>query len=140
MRINSGIPLTMSCIFIFSLVDRVYSQQAGEDYVETEATQSNAKPEARDMGPKKNKIAYLIKNNPAGTLYGNPCFKEVSHKFGFEYLIVPAGVAPNSNGLSRSAHNLGVNIKLFFRNGPLWKSRMKKKFERCKYGYGDFVG
>jgi hypothetical protein len=140
MRINPGITPIMFGILMLLLVECAYSQQAREDYTETEATDSNAKPDARNMGPKKNKIAYLIKNNPAGTLYGNPCFKEVSHGFGFEYLVVPAGVAPNSNGFSRSVHNLGINIKLFFRNGPLWKSRMKKKFERCKYGYGDFVG
>ena len=126
--------------FMLFLAIRAYSQQSTGDDIATQATDSDARPDAQKMGPKKDKVSYLIKNNPTGTLYGNPCFREVSHGFGFEYLIVPAGIAPNANSLSRSMHNLGVNVKLFFRNGPFWKSRMKKKFERCKYGYGDFVG
>ena len=81
-----------------------------------------------------------VLKGPQGTLYGNPCFKEVSHEFHFEYLVAPKGIKPNRNNFSRDFHNLGVNIILFFRNGPFWKARMKKKFQQCKYGYGDFVG
>ncbi len=139
-RLKSGIRHFLFFYLMLFLAYSAYSQQETGGDFSTQATDSGAKPDAQKMGPKKDKFSFLIKNNPSGTLYGNPCFKEVSHGFGFEYLIVPAGISPNSNGLSRSMHNLGVNIKLLFRNGPFWKVRMKKKFERCKYGYGDFVG
>jgi hypothetical protein len=119
---------------------KICAQTATIETPATEATDAQAKPDAEKMGPKKINYAFIIKNHPAGTLYGNPCFLDVSHSYGFEYLIVPEGVAPNKNGMSRAIHNLGVNIKLLFRNGPFWKSRLKKKYEKCKYSYGDFVG
>lgn len=115
-------------------------QDTGKSGFTTQATDPNAKPDARKMGPKEKKILYIIKSNPQGTLYGNPCFKDATHKFGFEYLIAPEGLPPNRNDFSRGMHNLGVNIILFFRNGPFWKVRLKKKLEHCKYDYGDFVG
>lgn len=118
----------------------VLSQGDARNNFSTQATDPHAKPNARRMGPRQRTILFLIKNNPQGTLYGNPCFKEVSHRFGFEYLLAPVGMAPYRYNFSRSMHNLGVNVLLFFRNGPFWKLRVKKKFHECKYGYGDFVG
>jgi hypothetical protein len=118
----------------------ILAQQASRDTFSTQATDPDAKPDAHKMGPRKKKNLFIIKNNTTGTLYGNPCFKEVSHHFGFEYLVVPEKIPPNTNAFKRNLNNLGVNVLLFFRNGPFWKLRMKKKFENCKYGYGDFVG
>jgi hypothetical protein len=118
----------------------VNAQKTSKDSYSTQATNPDARPDAHKMGPKKKKIFFIIKSNTSGTLYGNECFREVSHQYGFEYLAVPEKVPPNSNAFKRNLHNFGVNFLLFFRNGPFWKSRMKKKFENCKYGYGDFVG
>ena len=140
MILKSGTACFILYFTIFFPLEFAFSQEVAKDSFTTQATDSRAKPDAQKMGPKEDKVTYLIKSNPSGTLYGNPCFKEVSHRFGFEYLIVPEGVAPNPNGLLRAMHNFGVNVKLLFRNGPFWKLRMKKKFEKCKYGYGDFVG
>ncbi len=132
--------LFLTCIFVISFRLVSFAQDTEKGNFATQATDPHARPDARRMGPKQKKIYYIIKSNPQGTLNGNPCFKEASEKFGFQYLVAPEGVTPNRNGFSRSMHNLGVNIVLFFRNGPFWKARMKKKLKHCKYGYGDFVG
>ena len=138
--LKTGFTLFLVTLTLLSFQSAAYAQQANGEKFSTQATDPNAKPDARKMGPKEKKILYIIKNNPWGTLYGNPCFKEESHKFGFEYLVAPEGLVPNRTGFSRGMHNLGVNIILFFRNGPCWKLRMKKKLRHCKYGYGDYVG
>ncbi len=130
----------LSCLLVISIQTASIAQDAGKGNFTTQATDPHARPDARKMGPKQKKIYYIIKDNPEGTLNGNPCFKEASDKFGFQYLIAPEGMAPNRNNFSRAMHNFGANFILFFRNGPFWKIRMKKKLKHCKYGYGDFVG
>ena len=106
----------------------------------TQATDSHARPDARKQGPKKKTYRYLIKSDSKNTLKGNKCFEEVTRKFGFEYLITPPNLPPNQSGFKRWTHNFGVKFILFFRNGPGWQIRMKKKYKECKYRYGDFVG
>jgi hypothetical protein len=137
---RAGFPFFFLISFILLSRTDALCQDINNGKFSTQATDPDARPDACKMGPKEKNYLFIIKDNPEGTLYGNPCFKDVSHKFGFEYLVAPKGVVPNSNGFSRNLHNFGVNIVLFFRNGPFWKARMKKKFEQCKYGYGDYVG
>jgi hypothetical protein len=113
---------------------------AGEEIISTQATDPNAKPDARKQAPKKARYRYIIKNNSKRTLKGNKCFEEVTRNFGFEYLIAPKDLPPQRTGMGRWMHNFGVKFILFFRNGPLWQIKLKKKYNQCKYQYGDFVG
>ena len=121
---------------------RGYTQSISDDgeILSTQATNPDARPDARKQGPKKKKVRYIIRNDSKETLSGNKCFEEVTQKFGFEYLIVPENLPPNRSGFSRFMHNMGVHTVLFFRNGPFWKIRLKKKYKQCRYQYGDFVG
>jgi len=106
----------------------------------TRATDPHARPDAHNQGPKTKTYRYLIKSDTKNTLKGNKCFEEATHKLGFEYLIAPQDFTPNRNGFRRWMHNFGVKFLLFFRNGPGWQLRLKKKYNECKYRYGDFVG
>lgn len=119
-----------------------YTQSITDDgeILSTQATNPDARPDAKKQGPKRKRVRYIIRSDSKETLSGNKCFEEVTQDFGFEYLIVPGNLPPNRNGFSRFMHNLGVNTVLFFRNGPLWKTRLKKKYNQCRYQYGDFVG
>jgi len=110
------------------------------DVSSTQATNSRARSNAKKHGPKEKKYRYIIRSDSKNTLKGNKCFEEVTRKFGFEYLIVPQPLPPNKNGFRRFIHNFGVKFILFFRNGPGWQLRIKKKYNECKYRYGDFVG
>lgn len=120
--------------------EKNFGEIGDDDGFSTQATDPRARPDARKEGPKRKRIRYLIRSNSRETLSGNKCFEEATRKFGFEYLIVPAGLPPNRNGFSRFMHNLGVKTVLFFRNGPFWQFRLKKKYKQCRYQYGDFVG
>ena len=113
--------------------------ESGE-ILSTQATNPKARPDAKKVGPKKKKIRYIVRSDSKGTLTGNKCFEEVTNKFGFEYLIVPEKMPPNKNGFSRFMHNFGVKTVLFFKNGPGWQIRLNKKYKKCRYQYGDFVG
>lgn len=106
----------------------------------TRATNTRARKDARKLGPKKTTFYFIIKSDSKNTLKGNKCFEEVTHKFGFEYLIAPQDLPPNTNGFKRWTHNFGVKFILFFRNGPGWQLRLQKRYNECKYRYGDFVG
>jgi hypothetical protein len=130
-------------IFLIILsVSKGYAQSISRDgeILSTQATNPNARPDAKKQGLKKKKIRYIISSDTKGTLAGNKCFEEATRKFGFEYLIVPEKLPPNRNGFSRFMHNLGVKTVLFFKNGPCWQIRLKNKYKQCRYQYGDFVG
>ena len=132
-------PVFLLCLW---LGHQGYTQSISDDgsIISTQATNPKAKPDAKKQGPKKKKKRYIIRNDSKGTLTGNKCFEEVTQKFGFDYLIVPDNIPPNRNGFSRFMHNFGVKTVLFFRNGPGWQIRLKKKYKQCRYQYGDFVG
>ena len=111
-----------------------------EPVTSTQATNPRARPDAKKQGPKKKTKRYIIRSETQGTLIGNKCFEEVTEKFGFEYLIVPENMPPKPKKFSRFMHNFGVKTVLFFKNGPGWQMRLKKKYNQCRYQYGDYVG
>ncbi len=122
---------------------KVQAQRSGDSDIgmnSTRAINHQAKRDARKQGPKKTTFLYIIKSDSKNTLKGNKCFEEVTHKFGFEYLIAPQDLPPNTSGFNRWSHNLGVKFILFFRNGPGWQLRLQQRYKECKYRYGDFVG
>jgi len=129
----------VSCLLtVQASAQRISGPGSGVD--ETRATSTRARKEARKQAPKKTHYRYIIKSNSKHTLKGNKCFEAVTHHFGFEYLIAPQDLPPNTSGFKRWIHNFGVKFILFFRNGPGWQLRLKKRYEECKYRYGDFVG
>lgn len=88
--------------------------------------------------PERYSPTLLFTRDGDGLLLGNPCAEEVMRYYEFHYEIVP-----RQQGISGSRyffHNTWANIKLFFKNGPGWKRKMRKMIERCRIKTGDFVG
>jgi hypothetical protein len=138
-RISSFSFCLLLCLFPLKIkAQRLGDANGGMN--STHTTNTRARMDARKLGPKKATYHFIIKNDSKNTLKGNKCFEEVTHKFGFEYLIAPQDLPPNTNGFKRWSHNLGVKFILFFRNGPGWQLRLQKRYKECKYRYGDFVG
>jgi len=133
------VPVIFLC-FLFSHQGFAQSISDDGDILSTQATNPKARPDAKKQGPKTKKVRYIIRSDTQGTLIGNNCFEEVTQKYGFEYLIVPENTPPKPKGFSRFMHNFGVKTVLFFRNGPGWQMRLKKKYKQCRYQYGDYVG
>ena len=86
------------------------------------------------------KLRYILKKNTQNTSYGNPCVVEITRSKGFEYLVTLKGQPGYESELQRGFHNFGVNVALLFRNGPFWKSGLKKKIQDCRHKSGDYVG
>lgn len=82
----------------------------------------------------------IVKNDTKEILYGNKCVEEVANKMGFKYLVIPKGNKGNLNGFNRFFHNLGVKFIITIKNGPFWKSKIKKRIRDCRNQSGDFTG
>ena len=118
----------------------VSAQEKNEGYFPTPNTQFDAKPDPRKQKEKQKRIRYIITNDTKNTLPGNRCFEDVTRIMGFQYLAVPKGQPPNKNGFNRWSHNFGVKLMILLKNGPFWKMKVNKKYDKCKYGSGDFIG
>ncbi|MGD1841759.1 MAG: hypothetical protein ACFB0B_12810 [Thermonemataceae bacterium] len=73
-------------------------------------------------------------------LYGNRCAEEIAKQKRIEFIIIPKDIGYGMSKTNFFFSNLGNSIKAFFRNGPFWKSRIKKKIRRCRKDTGDYVG
>lgn len=128
-------------VFLFSFSGHyAFAQKVDKDYFPTPNTVTDAKPDPKKNIEKELVIRYIIRNDTKMTLTGNLCFEEITMEMGFQYLAVPKGQAPNRNGFVRWKHNFGVKFMIFLKNGPFWKLKIKRKYQECKYGSGDFVG
>jgi len=89
---------------------------------------------------KNEKVRHILKKNTLNTSYGNPCALEVTRAKGFEYMVALKGQPGYESEIQRGFHNFGVNVSLLFRNGPFWKSGLRKKIDDCRQKSGDYVG
>ena len=96
------------------------------------------RPNARR--PKRKTIRYIVKKKTNGLLMGNKCATDVTHRMGFEYVVLAKGQPGYKNVFDRFWGNLGVKALLFFTRGPWWKLTVKKRIKRCKYQTGDYTG
>lgn len=103
----------------------------------TNLNASKVKPSANSSGKK---VYTLYKTDYKGTLSGNKCVEELSRKMGFryEYLMKEGPGSKTTEGIL--FHNLGTKTILFFRNGPFWQCRFKKRMKECQQKTGDYVG
>ena len=106
----------------------------------TSNTDFNKKNRNAQKKSKSKKVRYILKKDTQNTSYGNPCVAEVTRSKGFEYLVTLKGQPGYESEIQRGFHNFGVNVALLFRNGPFWKSGLKKKMEDCRFKSGDYVG
>ena len=106
----------------------------------TTNTDFNKKSRNSQKKSKTKKIRYILKKDTQNTSYGNPCVLEITRSKGFEYMVTLKGQPGYESEFQRAFHNFGVNTGLLFRNGPFWKSGLKKKIEDCRQKSGDYVG
>ena len=106
----------------------------------TSNTNFDKKSRKSQKKSKNKKVRYILKKNTQNTSYGNPCVVDVTRSKGFEYMVQLKGQPGYESEFQRGFHNFGVNIALLFRNGPFWKSGLKKKIRDCRLKSGDYVG
>ena len=135
---KNHIRTALCVIFCVSLAWSAFSQT--EEYRETNMTSYDVKVDKKKEAPEQKKLIKIIKNDTKEILYGNRCFEEVTADMGFEYVVQPKGQPGNKNEFGRNVHNFGAKFRLFFKAGPFWKSKVKKKVRECRELSGDFVG
>jgi len=106
----------------------------------TSNTDFDKKGRTSQMKSKNKKVRYLLKSDTQDTSYGNPCVLELTRSKGFEYMVTLKGQPGYESEIQRGFHNFGVNVSLLFRNGPFWKSGLRKKMDDCRHKSGDYVG
>ena len=107
---------------------------------DTPTTNTNPKYSPRDKDYRQKTLIHWVKPNAKGLLIGNKCMEEVTNKMGFVYLVQPQGQQGHKSEFGRLTHNFFAKIGIFFRNGPFWKFKLKKKAKECRRLTGDFVG
>jgi len=93
--------------------------------------------------PKSNteeSIRYLIRRDTKGILYGNTCAEDVTLDHHFYYVVMPKNAPGSVSGWQYFWHNTKTSFVLFFKNGPCWKRRVRKRIRQCKLKSGDYVG
>ncbi len=126
---------------VFSQDDLSARSAISED-IPTIATDPNRNPDKMDASktpdfPKK--IEYLLTRKPTKVLYGNPCAEEVTYKYGFIYLLNPKLDQNEFGNENAFWHNFKTHFKLMFKNGPFYKSKVRKEIRVCRESSGDFV-
>lgn len=116
-----------------------FAQKKGKSPVASTNTSIDGRMEMPSGKPVK-KIRVLYKNDLKGTLPGNRCVEELSHKMGFRYEQVMKNGPGSMSQEGIFFHNLGTKIVLFFKNGPFWQARFKKKRKECQQKTGDYMG
>jgi hypothetical protein len=103
---------------------------------------SNTSRDAWIDSPSEKEKNYLsiLKRDTQGTGIGNKCVEDQTKKMGFRYMLVPKQGPGSRTGAGVFLHNGGTKFLLFFRNGPLWTIRLKKKVKECRRKTGDYMG
>jgi len=72
-------------------------------------------------------------------LYGNRCAEIAAQKMGIEFIIIPKDIGFGMKLKYIFGTNLNAHIKAFFKNGFLWRKRLKKKIKDCREMTGDYI-
>ncbi len=137
--------------FLAALLVFFSFQSFGQDYSDresfdpdrgTETTKhkgkSNFDPAKSDNYPKK--LEYFLISDPKKVLYGNPCVEEVIFDLGFKYMLIPETKIDGYINEDPVWHNFKTHMKLMFKNGPFYRSKVRKAIKSCRTASGDFVG
>ena len=97
---------------------------------------------SRVKSPKspEKKVYTIYKTQFKGTLSGNKCAEDLTRKMGFRYEHLLKEGPGSKTGTGIFLHNLGTKTILFFKNGPFWQCRFKKRLNECREKTGDFAG
>ncbi len=123
--------LTFLCVCSQSI-----AQEANEDIPTNNTVRKKVKH--RKYEPKERTYDNLYKRSTKGTMYGNPCAIDVTHRMGFEY--VPLNQGHGKSPIGYFINNFLVKTKLVLTRTPFWKLILKKRLEDCRLSSGDGIG
>ncbi|WP_258105787.1 hypothetical protein [Marinoscillum sp. MHG1-6] len=110
------------------------------DHMPTENLDPRKEANVHRNRPKRRNIQYLYKDEPDGTLFGNPCVLEQTRRMGFEYMPNPKGLPGAINDDDQYSNNVMVNLRLIVTHSPFWKLILNRRIKRCREKSGDWTG
>jgi hypothetical protein len=126
-------------ISFLSLAWIASAQQTPPDFVPTN-TVNQKKIKPKEVVPKEKHYAKLYVKKPKGTLYGNPCAIDMTHRMGFEYVVQSKGMMQSKTKVGTILNNTGVKTKLVLTRTPFWKMILNKKLQDCRRDTRDGIG
>ena len=127
--------------FLFLFISCItYAQDKYNNPYRTDNTRVKPKYEERKNEPKRKKIRVIIKNNPRGILYGNPCLEEETRNMGFQYTVQNAGLPGSLKPVTLRIHNFKVHAYLVLTKSPFWKGILNRRIKDCREKTGDWIG
>lgn len=127
------------CLFISFAI----TAQNKLEFGDTPTTNLNPKYKSNNKKFKEKKPIRWVKNSPNGLLLGNKCMEKVKQEMGFEYELQSnsyQGPLNKMNEFYRFWHNLAAKTRIMLKNGPFWKSKLKRKQKECRQLTGDYMG
>jgi len=94
------------------------------------------KPSKEEKKESLKKLVTIYRKDAKNLLLGNFCAEAAMENFGVEYVIMP----PNQTNLPKIKiffRNFKGHFKMFFKKGPFWQKRLKKRIIECGYSTGD---
>lgn len=89
------------------------------------------------------KIKVIYKHPAKNRMYTNDCVHSYTvSEMGFEYVILTSDCEKSlghRSGFELELQNFGTELGLFFRRGPFWKMKVKKRYKFCKERMGDTI-
>ncbi|SNT04569.1 hypothetical protein SAMN05421640_2145 [Ekhidna lutea] len=111
-----------------------------EEHLPTENLEMRKDANKRSNKPKSTNYDFIYVPNADKILYGNQCVLEITHKWGFEYVVEPRNIAGSKNWKGKFLNNLWVKTKLVVTRSPFWKQILRGKIKKCRKMSGDLVG
>lgn len=132
-------PMFRRALFFVILIG-VFCRPMAQDLSEEIPTNNTVRKkfDHRKNDPKIKRYDRLYSKNTKGTMYGNPCAIDVTHKMGFEY--VPLVQGHGKSPMGYFLNNLLVKSKLVLTRTPFWKMILNKRLDDCRLRSGDGIG
>lgn len=93
-----------------------------------------------DAPERQKQYKTIYKQQTYGAFLGNKCVEENTRKMGFHYELVPKQGPGRKTATGVFLHNSATKFLLYFKNGPFWQYRLRKKIDECRFKTGDYIG
>ena len=134
--------LTRYCWILFLLLPGlVMSQDVLDDIDEEEierVSTTSFSPKHKKGSIKDRPIVYYIIHDTKKIPYGNKCLHKLTDKMGIVFhLETPM---EHTGSYRTSLQNWNAGWTMFWRYGPFWKAKIRKRARKCRDLSGDRVG
>lgn len=139
-KVSFRLILFLFCFFVFAGTEAQKKEKDVKTYMPTENIDGKKNFNKRKYAPKRKNIRLIVRNNPKGILYGNPCMMEETRRMGFEYAVQSKGLPGSMGFFRRNWNNFITKLRLTFTHSPFWRLILQSRVKDCREKTGDIIG